>query len=218
MDGDTEGQASLAAVLGVAKSRTQLSNWTAELVGRSVLSVHWKDWCWTWNSNTLAIWCKSWLIWKDPGPGKDWRQEEKGMTEDEMVGWPHRLNGHESEWTLGVGDGQGGLMCCNSRGCKELDTTEWLNWTELNWCQFYPCLIFHPWKVKRTMASSIFPRFLVINTLAVLISWHSLTFFKWQTFLIYSLRNPLPQEYGKLPISLHVLLQETSLKPLLHLK
>ena len=58
---------------------------------------------------------------------KDWRQEEKGMTEDEMAGWHHRLNGHEFGWTPGVGDGQGGLACCNSWGCKESDTTEWLN-------------------------------------------------------------------------------------------
>ena len=57
---------------------------------------------------------KSWLIWKDPNAGKDWGQEEKGMTEDEMAGWHHWLDGHESEWTLGVGDGQGGLACCNS--------------------------------------------------------------------------------------------------------
>ena len=62
---------------------------------------------------------KSWLIWKDPDAGKDWRLEEKGMTEDDMVGWHHQLNGHESEWTPGVGDGQGGLACCHSWGRKE---------------------------------------------------------------------------------------------------
>ena len=74
---------------------------------------------------------KSWLIWKDPNAGKDWGQEEKGMTEDEMVGWHHRLNGHGFGWTLGVGDGQGGLACCDSWCRKESDKTEWLNWTEL---------------------------------------------------------------------------------------
>ena len=74
---------------------------------------------------------KNWLIWKDPDAGKDWGQEEKGTTEDEIIGWHHQLNGHEFEWTLGVGDGQGGLASCNSWGLKELDTTEWLNWTEL---------------------------------------------------------------------------------------
>ena len=73
---------------------------------------------------------KNWLTGKDPDAGKVWGQEEKGTTEDEMVGWHHRFNGHESEWTLGVGDGQGGLACCNSWGFKESDTTEWLNWTE----------------------------------------------------------------------------------------
>ena len=71
---------------------------------------------------------KSWPIGKDPDAGKDWRQEEKGATEDEMVGWHHRLDGHEFEQAPGVGDGQGRLACCSSWGCKELDTTEWLNW------------------------------------------------------------------------------------------
>ena len=61
--------------------------------------------------------------------GRDWGQEERGTTEDEMAGWHHRLDGLEFEWTLGVGDGQGGLACCNSWGCKELDTTERLDWT-----------------------------------------------------------------------------------------
>ena len=74
---------------------------------------------------------KSWLIGKDSDPGRDWGQEEKGTTEDEMAGWHHRLEEHEFEWTPGIGDGQGGLACCDSWGCKELDTTEWLNWTEL---------------------------------------------------------------------------------------
>ena len=72
---------------------------------------------------------KSWLIWKEPVVGKDWRQEEKGMTQDEMVGWHHWLNGHEFGWTPGVDDGQRGLACCHSWGHKELDTTEQLNWT-----------------------------------------------------------------------------------------
>ena len=85
---------------------------------------------------------KSWLIGKYFDVGRDWGQEEKGTTENEMAGWYHRLNGRESEWTLGVGDGQGGLVCCDSWGCKESDTTERLNWTELNWklqmlCEYY---------------------------------------------------------------------------------
>ena len=73
---------------------------------------------------------KIWLIWKDPDAGKE---EEKGMTEKDMVGWHHQLNGHEFGWTPGVGDGQGGLACGGSWDHKELDTTERLNWTELNW-------------------------------------------------------------------------------------
>ena len=76
---------------------------------------------------------KSWLIGKDSDSGRDWRQEEKGMTEDEMAGWHHGLDGHESEWTPGVGDEQGGLACCNSWGRKESDTTKRPNWTELNY-------------------------------------------------------------------------------------
>ena len=85
-------------------------------------------------AETPILWppnAKSWLIGKEPDAGKDWGQEEKGTTEDEMVGWHHRLNGHGFGWTLGVGDGQGGLACCGSWGRKESDMTEWLNWTEL---------------------------------------------------------------------------------------
>ena len=84
-------------------------------------------------AETLILWppdTKSWLIWKDPDAGKDWGQEEKGKTEDEMVGWHHRLNGHGFGWTPGVGDRQGGLACCGSWGLKESDTTEQLNWTD----------------------------------------------------------------------------------------
>ena len=83
-------------------------------------------------AQTPILWpphVKSWLIGKDSDAVRDWGQEEKGTTED---GWHHRLDGHEFEQTPGVGDGQGGLACCNSWGRKELDMTEWLNWTELN--------------------------------------------------------------------------------------
>ena len=82
------------------------------------------------DAETPIIWppdAKSWLIGKDSDAGKDWGQEETGVTEDEMAGWNHRLNGHESEQALGVGDGQGSLACCSPWGHKELDTTEWLN-------------------------------------------------------------------------------------------
>ena len=85
-------------------------------------------------AETPVFWpsdAKNWLIGKDPHTGKDWRQEEKGMTEEEMVGWHHRLNGHEFEQALGVGDGQGGLVCYSPWSCKESHTTERWNWTEL---------------------------------------------------------------------------------------
>ena len=94
-------------------------------------------------AETPVLWpphAKSWLIGKDSDAGRDWGQEEKGMTEDEMAGWHHRLNGHDCEWTPGVGDGQGGLACCNSWGRKESDKTERLNWTECN-CLLYIFLI-----------------------------------------------------------------------------
>ena len=80
-------------------------------------------------AETPILWppdAKSWFFWKDPGSGKDWEQEEKGTTEDEMVGWHHWLNGHCFGWTLGVVDGQGGLACC--QGSQR--AIEQLNWTE----------------------------------------------------------------------------------------
>ena len=85
-------------------------------------------------AETPVLWpphVKSWLIGKNHDAGRDWGQENKGTTEDEMPGWHHWLDGHESEWTPGVGDGQGGLVCCDSWGHKESDTTEWVNW--VNW-------------------------------------------------------------------------------------
>ena len=81
---------------------------------------------------------KSWLIWKDPDAGKEWGQEKKGMTENDMVGWHHQLNGHGFGWTLGVNDGQGGLVCCGSWCRKESNTTERLNWAELIGCLLFP--------------------------------------------------------------------------------
>ena len=87
-------------------------------------------------AETPVLWppdAKCWLIGKDSVAGRDWGQEEKGTTEDEMAGWHHWLDGRESQWTPGVDDGQGGLACCDSWGRKESDMTERLNWTELNW-------------------------------------------------------------------------------------
>ena len=101
------------------------------------------DWCWSWNSNIWPPHAKSWLIGKDPDAGKDWGQEEKGKTEDEMAGWHHRLDGREFEWTPGVCDGQGGLACCNSWGRKESDTTEQLNWIEYSIVYMYHNFLIH---------------------------------------------------------------------------
>jgi len=85
-------------------------------------------------AETPVLWLpdtKSWLIGKDSDAGRDWGQEEKGTTEDEMAEWHHWLDGSESQRTPGVGDGQGGLACCDSWGRKELDTTKWLIWSDL---------------------------------------------------------------------------------------
>ena len=84
-------------------------------------------------AETPILWppdAKSWLIEKDPDAGKDWGQEEKGMTEDEIVGRHHQLDGHEFEQALGVGDGQGSLVCCSPWGHKESDMSDRLNWTD----------------------------------------------------------------------------------------
>ena len=90
-------------------------------------------------AETPVLWpppAKSWLMGKDSDAGRDWGKEKRGTTEDEMAEWHHRLDGHEFEWTPGVGDGQGGLACFNSRGRKESDMTEQLNWTRLsNWTE-----------------------------------------------------------------------------------
>ena len=104
---------------------------------KEIQPVHSKDQSWVFIGRTEAkaetpiLWpphAKSWLIGKDSDAGRDWGQEEKGTTEDEMAGWHHQLDGHEFEWTLGAGYGQGGLECCDSWGHKESDMTEQLNW------------------------------------------------------------------------------------------
>ena len=106
--------------------------WTARRSNQSILNV---SWVFVGRTDAAAetpiLWppdAKNWLIWKDPDAEKDWRQDEKGLTQDEMVGWHHWLDGNEFEWTPGVGDERGGLACCSSWGRKE-----WLSdWTELN--------------------------------------------------------------------------------------
>ena len=107
---------------------------------KEIQPVHPEDQSWVFfgrndaKAETPILWpphSRCWLIGKDSDAGRDWGQEEKETTEDEMAGWLYWLDGCESEWTPGVGDGQGGLVCCGSWGRKESDTTERLNWTEL---------------------------------------------------------------------------------------
>ena len=95
----------------------------------SVLNIHWKDWCWSWTPILSPPDVNSWPTGKDPDAGKDWRQKEKWMTEDEMFGWHHWLNGNEFEQALVISNGQGSLACCSLWSWKESDMTEWLNWT-----------------------------------------------------------------------------------------
>ena len=138
-----------AAIHGVAKSQTWRSAWTElnredswESLGlQGDPTFHSKgDQSWDFfgrndaKAETPVLWAphaKSWLIGKDSDAGRDWGQEEKGTTEDEMAGWHHGLDGHESQWTPGVGDGQGVLACCDSWVGKKSDTTERLIWFDL---------------------------------------------------------------------------------------
>ena len=111
---------------------------------RSALGFLWREWCRSWNSSTLATSCEELTHWKDSDAGRDWGQEEKGVTEDEMAGWHHWLDGHWSGWTPGVGDGQGGLACCDSWGrWVGHDWETELNWTELkdSWSPCRPKII-----------------------------------------------------------------------------
>ena len=98
---------------------------TSRFERKSILNIYWKGWCWIWSSNTWPPDVKRCLR-KDSDAGNDWR-EEKGTTEDKMVGWQHWLNGHKFEQALGDGEWQESLACCSLWGHKELDTTEWLN-------------------------------------------------------------------------------------------
>ena len=104
------------------KSLGQQGDQTSQSQRKSNLNIHWKDWC----SLLLHFDAKSQLSGKDPTAGKDWGHEDKGMTEYEMVGWHHRLDGHEFEQTLGDSEEQRSLVCCSPWGHKELDSTKWL--------------------------------------------------------------------------------------------
>ena len=106
-------------------------------------------------AETPILWpphAKSWLIKKDPDAGRDWGQEEKKTTKNEMAGWHHRLIAHEFEWTLGVGDGQGGLACCYSWGHKESYMPMWLNWTKMNECWIFQ-VIFLIWSCNFALSA-----------------------------------------------------------------
>ena len=141
-----------------------LFSWTPKSLWTVTAAMKWKDACSLekscdklrrhiknqrhFQTDIPVLWpphAKSWLIGKDSDAGRDWGQEEKGMTEDEMAGWHHWLNGCESEWIPGVGDGQGGLEYCDSWGRKESDTTEKLNWTEeqVSWSGKFLCKHHH---------------------------------------------------------------------------
>ena len=93
--------------------------------------IHWKDWCWSWSFNTLVTWNEELTHWERPWCWERLKVREKGMTEDEMVGWHHWLDGHEFEQAPGDGEGQGSLPCCSPWGCKELDMNERLNKTRM---------------------------------------------------------------------------------------
>ena len=112
--------------------------WTARRSNQSILKEIspevWKDWCWRWGSNTLATWCEELTHWKRLWCWERLKAGGEGTTEDEMVGWDHRLNGHEFEQALGVGDGQGSLLCRSPWGHRvgrdwatEVNWTEWLH-------------------------------------------------------------------------------------------
>ena len=109
--------------------------WTARRSNQSILKEINPEYSFRTDTETETpiLWppdVKNWPIWKDPDDGKIWMWEEKGMSDDDTVGWHHQLNGHEFEYILGVGDGHGGLACFSPWGCKELDRTEWLNWAD----------------------------------------------------------------------------------------
>ena len=153
-------------------------------------------------AETPVLWpphAKCWLIGKDSDAGRDWGQQEKGMTEDETAGWHHWLDGCESEWTPGVGDGQGVWACCNSWGGKESDTTERLNWTELFiYLFFLPVML--PFEIPRLTTDSpvrVFPgvwKLLFIKT--PFLGWISIPTSFVSLFIFYILSYLLSKTMG----------------------
>jgi len=151
---------------------------------------------------------KNWLTGKDPEAGKDQRQEEKGMTEDKMVGWHHRLDGHEFEQALGVADGQGSLAWCSPWGHKESDTTEQLKWTELINIKITYKIIFTPffmlslWNLMHILylyLDSAYPLFPVLKShmwlMVTILNTRSPNHPKWKSYskaegwIMYSVYN-----------------------------
>ena len=107
--------------------------WTARRsnqssLGKSTLNAHWKDWCWSWSSSNLVIWCEHWPIGKDRDAEKVWGQKKKRALEDEMAGWHCRCNRYELGQNSGGGEGKGGLACFSPWGHKESDMPEWLKY------------------------------------------------------------------------------------------
>ena len=109
---------------------------TSQSSKKSTVNIHWKDWFWSWNSNTLATWCEELTHWKEPDAGKDWRQKKKGTTEDEMAAWHHRLDGHEFKWASSGSwwwRGKPGML--QSTGSQS--QTRLSDWTELMTVFYY---------------------------------------------------------------------------------
>ena len=174
-------------------------------------------------AETPTLWlpdAKNWLIWKDPNVGKDWRLEEKGTSEDEIIGWHHWLNGCEFGWTLGVGDEQGGLASCTPWGCQESDTTEWLNWTDnryrfllqrnchtfLEWLYNF---IFPPAMCGRSSVSASLPAFILLSLiLAFLIG------VLWCVFVLIILISPLASDVEQLVLCVFAFPVSSSVKHL----
>ena len=147
--------------------------WNQSILRKSSPNSHWKDWCLKMKLQYFGHLMQKALIWNDPNAGKDWRREEKGMKEDEMVGWHHWLNGHEFEQTLGVGDGQGCLACCSPWVHKESDTTEPLNYTHLSLVIFVKFFLLYKISIKLKTEKIIKPTYhqppsYTSNTLSIL--------------------------------------------------